>query len=398
MSVSAAEPAWARGYEVDYLRQIADCFRAVDKGIVLGAFTGVKERDIADALERQELRITKRADGAVTAAVMVAQVRQQLPVKDFTGHVRARMKAGDLNVKRMGCLPGYEKSLLSLLLDLPAASMGTSGASIWLQVWQESRTLREILDRLPVSLAAVKIPASSEIIGVYVAGKHAEFVDLPEEETWGLRRLTLPDDIADEVDGRVPAAMFGQAVRALSRVESWAEHYSSYNKRHSWSALSLRGFSSYPGDIIKPAEMSRSWKAEHPAAMVAPCRDTPMRRQFPELEPLIRLIPGEHQRIRLMRLEPGGGELTRHADITDPEAGTGHRRLLRIHIPLLTNEGVVFGSWDLEGKRTAVHMPAGSVWYLDTRKPHTAVNGGETARVHLVVDAYSSPDLLGMLR
>ncbi len=144
--------------------------------------------------------------------------------------------------------------------------------------------------------------------------------------------------------------------------------------------------------------MSKSWKAENAGRLEATVADTPARRALPELEELLALIPGEHQRIRLMRLEPGGGELTRHADITDVEAGTTAGKLLRIHLPLQTNPEVEFTSWDVvSGVPYARHMAPGSAWFLDTRKPHTAVNRGETARIHLVVDAYSSPELLAML-
>ena len=31
-------------------------------------------------------------------------------------------------------------------------------------------------------------------------------------------------------------------------------------------------------------------------------------------------------------------------------------------------------------------MPEGTCWYLDTRKPHRAINGGKEDRIHLVID------------
>lgn len=89
--------------------------------------------------------------------------------------------------------------------------------------------------------------------------------------------------------------------------------------------------------------------------------------------------------------------MTRHADITDLEAGTDPRKVLRIHIPLRTNPGVRFRSWGLDGQAVERHMDVGELWYLDTRKPHTAINGGETERIHLVVDTYSTPEILAQL-
>lgn len=52
----------------------------------------------------------------------------------------------------------------------------------------------------------------------------------------------------------------------------------------------------------------------------------------------------------------------------------------RLHIPIITNPGSLFIV-----NHHVTHMPAdGSVYFTDTRGYHTAINGGETKRVHLV--------------
>ena len=38
-------------------------------------------------------------------------------------------------------------------------------------------------------------------------------------------------------------------------------------------------------------------------------------------------------------------------------------------------------------------MKEAEAWYLDVRKPHRAVNGGEDYRIHLVIDVVSNPAL-----
>jgi hypothetical protein len=384
-------PAWQRGYQLDYLRSWTNVFRASDEGFVLGAFTGFKERDVAAALETGTLAARDHPEVGPVAALVRREVRQQRGIKDFTGQVRARMEPGDVAVSRLGCLPGYEEDARALLAAVAHEEIPSRGA-MFISIWQESEQHRRILERLPFSLVAVKIPASSELLGIYAlvrarSGRQVESEPLPEPETWGLRRLNL----------EVPADLLAAALGDLERAPAFADHYSSYNKGHSWRSLSLRGFSDDPGFIIKPAEMSKGWRAKHPEALREGCRDTALMRELPAVAELASLVPGEHQRVRLMLLEPGGGELTRHADITDLEAGTGHRKLLRIHLPLVTNPSVQFCSWTLEGEQYARWMQAGEAWYLDTRKPHTAINGGESPRVHLVVDAYSSPELLALL-
>jgi hypothetical protein len=98
-----------------------------------------------------------------------------------------------------------------------------------------------------------------------------------------------------------------------------------------------------------------------------------------------------------MRLARGGGELTRHADITDPEAGTADGSVARLHIPLQTDERCVFRGWGLDGRENRAHFPERALCYLDTRKPHAVINEGERDRIHLVVDCHSGPELRAMI-
>lgn len=374
-------PAWQHGYTLEHLRRLTASFKATDDGIVRGAFTGFKERDVAEALHRGGLLPNAKA------GLVWKRMRAKTPIKDFTGEHRATMLPGDIQVSRMGCLRNEPEALVELLSQLTNTEL-LRGQALWVTAWQESLDLEVVLECMPFVCVATKVPASSELIGVYAVGlRELHYLPLPEREEWTLRKLAL----------EVPGELVQAAVGVLEELPQWADHYSSYNVGHAWSALALRGYTDDPTVIVKPAEMSKSWKAAHPELMRQPVRDTWLRGHLPELEPLIELVPGEHQRVRLMRLAPGGGELTRHADITDPEAGTDTGRILRIHLPLQTNPGVLFSAWELSGRKVVEHMGAGEAWYLDTRKPHTAVNGGEAPRVHLVIDAYSSDELLGLL-
>ena len=83
------------------------------------------------------------------------------------------------------------------------------------------------------------------------------------------------------------------------------------------------------------------------------------------------------QAVRLMRLTPGS-VIKEHRDHElSFEEGT-----VRIHIPVVTNDGVDFR---LNGRRCL--MPAGSAWYLRLSDPHDVANRGAEDRVHLVLDA-----------
>ena len=73
-------------------------------------------------------------------------------------------------------------------------------------------------------------------------------------------------------------------------------------------------------------------------------------------------------RVRILRLDPRTS-LSYHRD---PEA--------RLHIPIITNPGAL-----MIVDKKAYHMEAdGGVYYVNTTKYHTALNGGTEPRIHLV--------------
>jgi quercetin dioxygenase-like cupin family protein len=109
--------------------------------------------------------------------------------------------------------------------------------------------------------------------------------------------------------------------------------------------------------------------------------------------PALALAPGirqvldqfscERNRIRLMRLRPGG-RILRHSDplhTIDP-------RLVRLHVPVVTNPDVFFLVND-----ERVEMRPGEAWHVDVRFPHAVENRGSSTRVHLVMDLVRDPGL-----
>ena len=98
-----------------------------------------------------------------------------------------------------------------------------------------------------------------------------------------------------------------------------------------------------------------------------------------------------------MKLKSGDGELDRHTDLVAPHSGVGDGKLMRIHFAIITNEKVLFESWDLTGHKQCVNMGITEAWLLDTRNPHRAVNNGDEDRVHLVIDIVSNPNARTLL-
>ena len=376
-------PAWARGFDLDRLREIARLFKQHDEGLVLGAFGAAKENTIAAWLDEGKLDVVER-DGRVVAACASSIVARRKVTRDWQDDPRFEIEEGARHVTRLAFADEQAADLLRERIESLA-----DGRGLWIEAWAEHAGERRLVERLGGAYQGAKISAASEIRGVFrrlSTGLPAALRDYSRVERAHLSPLDLPP-----FD---PAPL----LRAIEeRVSGWADHYSGYNKRNSWTALALRSFGGDPSFIIKPAEMAKAWKQANPEALSWTVEDTSLRALLPEAEALLSLVPGRHERVRLMRLAPGGGELTRHADITDPDAGIREGRLARIHLPLLSNPEVVFDGWLPDGGFVRRHMAVGQVWYLDTRKPHRAINGGTTDRIHLVVDAVVDRALLRLI-
>ncbi|NYT41168.1 aspartyl/asparaginyl beta-hydroxylase domain-containing protein [Sphingomonas sp. R-74633] len=165
-------------------------------------------------------------------------------------------------------------------------------------------------------------------------------------------------------------------IAALERGD-FTTHFVKQNFEGDWSVLPLRASAS----------------AKHPIQMIysAPGEvdfvDTPWRAQMPALSAVIDAFECPARSVRLMRLA-AGSVIKEHEDL-DLDVADG---FARIHVPIVTNADVDFR---LNGKR--VTMAPGEAWYLRLADPHSVVNGGETARVHLVLDLVVNDWLLHQL-
>ena len=97
-------------------------------------------------------------------------------------------------------------------------------------------------------------------------------------------------------------------------------------------------------------------------------------------------LDGVWGRSRLMGLG-AGSEVPPHVDV--------HyywRTHLRIHIPVITNPGVLFTC----GGET-VHMAPGECWVFDSFAPHDVQNTGSERRIHLVLDTVGNEHLWDLI-
>jgi Aspartyl/Asparaginyl beta-hydroxylase len=187
--------------------------------------------------------------------------------------------------------------------------------------------------------------------------------------------LGLPDRV------RLPVAFdpvrLAQDLVALSASE-WVDHFLTDRYEGDWDVIPLRGDAA----------------AEHPVRMIVTTpgvkafKDAPALAACPYLREVIASFAAEVRGVRLLRLTPG----SRIKEHTDHEY-TADDGTLRIHIPVVTNPGVVFL---LNGTR--VVMEAGTAWVLRLNDPHSVANDGATDRVHMLADLTMNPRLEAMVR
>jgi hypothetical protein len=150
-----------------------------------------------------------------------------------------------------------------------------------------------------------------------------------------------PDALADEVRDLPP--------------EAWTPHPTAYVGNEAVRLITPHG---EPTDDI-----------------VGPMAPTEWLRRCPYIQRAMAAIGAVWGRSRLMGLA-AGSEVPSHIDIN-----YYWRTHLRIHIPVITNPGVLFTC----GDRT-VHMAAGDCWIFDSFRWHDVQNKGTEQRIHLVID------------
>jgi hypothetical protein len=381
-------PAWAKGYDLTFLREIAGVFKADMKQHTHGAFGLPKEQAAAEALSTNSLVWTKGGGPDIRAVAIAKKLKRPSKHEDFCGRV-ATIRPGDLVVKAIAGEPEGMAKILHGLIER------AEPAAVWIEGHVESKSIYDLVTAGGFTKVITKVSASSDIKGMWLKLRRGG---------WDGRCPAAELSAADEAGAVIIAPDFLKAVdqRAImAEAEAaalWAQHYSGYNKGKTWTAFALHGFDAGdPSFIIKPGEMSKKWKAENAGKLTAECGPTAIAEKFPAALAAEKRIPGQKERIRFMRLAPKKGELTRHADITDPMAGTRDGQLCRIHIPLVSDPVCQFHCWDLEGDERIIHFPERAICYLDTRKPHAVTNPAAIERVHLVVDTFSSPELRAMI-
>lgn len=363
---------WQKGFDIQQIKE----YRAIfDRGYNVysrSPFSQWNNPKIADSLSRSRLQKVW-SDCNLAGYIDSHVVKTGTNVKMHSDVILGRKEKGDRVVSALGY------AFLGAV-DCFVDALNKFTEPTWAFIWEEDPVQREIVALANFKKIGVKVTSFAEIYGVYfrdAAGENRKHPEVSPAEFAAMLHLSFPNF------GNLAEAM-GERLEQID--SNFANHYSKYNKAKAWSAVSLRGFSSDITMIEKPNSMNAAWHKEHEGENFD-IQDTEMMALFPEVQQILRCFPTRHfERIRFMKLAPGGGELSRHVDAG--ESGMADGLVMRFHIPIITNPGVIFTMWDTNGEKKEQNMKVGETWLFDFRKPHMAINNGDKQRIHLVIDVY----------
>ncbi len=361
---------WQHGFELDYLKGLEKKYEDYNK-YTLSPFAKFKKNNIAESLFKGTLTILD------DAMFEVVESKASSNIVMYGETVIAKKQKGDMTVsKLLGNLNSIKPSL-----DCPTDMFGNPSRDIWMYVWAENKEHCQFAENSGFCYVGSKITTYGEVYAIYYKGKPRIFPKIDPADYVSIKKIN-----------NVNSALIESIYNKLNNLPAFTNHYSNYNKGKSWGALSLRGYTADPSFITKPIEMNDAWKEENKDKEFY-LQDTPLFDLFPEVRELIRPYGETVHRVRFMRLKPAGGELERHTDQVDPDSGGSLGKLARIHFPIKTNKKMMYTVWNTKGEPENIHMKTGECWFLDTRKPHMAVNDGDEERIHLVVDIITEKNL-----
>ena len=161
-----------------------------------------------------------------------------------------------------------------------------------------------------------------------------------------------------------------------------------------WDALSLHGYGNHPLDILKPGVLKSSVNIDTKLQWTTLSVITIMK----PILGMLKKLPCEFERVRFMRLE-AGKVIGKHTDKIDKDIGFDDGDIIRIHIPIRTNDNVIFTLYEnTKDKDGTEHkLKTGHYYYTDVTKAHAVRNTSDIDRIHLVADCYSNEKMRALL-
>ena len=362
--------AWQKGYELDTLIEWTNKFESYNKHCH-SPFMQAKKNGMATALEKGLLY----EEGHVVYEMRTAKTTSKVKMFGAGPEIAEVHKGEKVITKIASTFDPEDTTPIRTMTD----TLRKIEEPVWAHIFEEDLVVKTAVKDAGFKKIGTKVSTFSDIVGVYYKGGR-KFIPVPETENINIvkTRLEFDHNIIDEMTSQL-----------INMNLEYTNHNSNYNRKQSWKALSLLGFEEDSTYVDKKAGKEED----------RPIVQTDL---YKKLEHFVKhfldKIPGRFDRVRFMTLKPGGGELARHTDQTDPTWGTTDEKMIRLHIPLKTNDKVIFTSWDNNGTKCVHNMKKGECWFLDTRRPHTAINGGDDIRIHLVADVWANSDVRRLLK
>jgi hypothetical protein len=170
-----------------------------------------------------------------------------------------------------------------------------------------------------------------------------------------------------------------RAVRELQSLEgaNWLSHYDAA-LADGWTTIPLV---SHDGSASNEnSQLLGKW---------GQYKQTPYVDKLPYFREILNAFKCPHGRIRIMKLLPGT-IIREHRD-TFEEVSDYAFGQVRLHIPIITNDKVIF---TVGGKN--YHLKEGHLYYVNFTKKHYVRNDGAVARTHLVLDLQVNDFLRGL--
>ena len=108
---------------------------------------------------------------------------------------------------------------------------------------------------------------------------------------------------------------------------------------------------------------------------------------FKVIRDVMGMIPAEFERVRLMKIK-ANSKIGKHSDKIDKDFGLEDGNIIRIHVPIRTNDQIRVLSMGGKEKLTN-YLQVGHFYYVDVKNFHMFVtNNSDVDRIHLVMDVY----------